>query len=286
MVEASVIERLLKRDRTITLLGVAVLAILAWLYLLAGAGLGMSAWRMTTLALFPHEQAAHWTMPDMPEMDVAGMATGSKPWEPATWALMIAMWWVMMIAMMAPGATPAILLFARVHHEARASGRIEADRAPTGAFAAGYLSVWLAFAVAATALHRALEHAGLITAALMGSQSRWLSGSVLIAAGVYQLSPMKQACLAHCRAPATFLARHWRPGSSGAFRLGVRHGAYCVGCCWFLMALLFVGGVMNVVWIAALATLVLLEKAWRRGRWTRHGAGIVLIAWGLASLLV
>ena len=95
---------------------------------------------------------------------------------------------------------------------------------------------------------------------MMGSQSRWLSGAVLIAAGLYQLSPLKNVCLSHCRAPASFLSRHWRPHALGALRLGAMHGAYCVGCCWMLMALLFVGGVMNLVWIAALAVLVLVEK--------------------------
>jgi predicted metal-binding membrane protein len=191
----------------------------------------------------------------------------------------------MMIAMMAPSATPAILLYARVHRHALAESRSDERFAPTGAFAAGYLAVWLAFAVAATALHWALENARLVSAMMMGSQSRWLSGAVLIAAGIYQLTPMKRACLSHCRAPASFLTRHWRPRASGAFRLGALHGAYCVGCCWMLMALLFVGGVMNVVWIAALAVLVLTEKILPAGEWVGRGASIVLIAWGIATLL-
>jgi predicted metal-binding membrane protein len=223
--------------------------------------------------------------PDMPGMDMSGMTMTPDAWAPGVWALMIAMWWIMMIAMMTPSAAPTILLYAHVHRRALAQGRIQEKLAPTAAFGAGYLSVWLAFAVAATALHWALERAGLVSAMMMGSQSRWLSGTVLIAAGFYQLSPLKHACLSHCRAPASFLARHWRPHASGAFRLGTLHGAYCVGCCWMLMALLFVGGVMNLVWIAALAVLVLIEKALPAGQWLGRGTGVALIAWGVATLL-
>jgi predicted metal-binding membrane protein len=116
--------------------------------------------------------------------------------------------------------------------------------------------------------------------------SRWLSAGVLIAAGLYQLSPLKALCLAHCRAPASFLSQHWRPGAAGALRLGAMHGAYCVGCCWVLMALLFVGGVMNLVWIAVLAVLVLAEKLAPRGEWIGRGAGVAFIVWGVATVIV
>src|SRR5712691_5802341 len=120
----------------------------------------------------------------------------------------------------------------------------------------------------------------------MGSRNRLLSGIVLIAAGLYQLSPFKNICLAHCRTPASFLSRHWRPRALGALRLGAKHGAYCVGCCWMLMALLFVGGVMNLIWIAALAILVLIEKALPPGQWVGRGVGGALIGWGVATLVV
>jgi predicted metal-binding membrane protein len=146
--------------------------------------------------------------------------------------------------------------------------------------------VWLAFAAAATALYWGLERAGLVSAMMMGSQSRLLSGAVLIAAGLYQVSPLKNTCLAHCRAPTSFLSRHWRPHIMGALRLGAMHGAYCVGCCWMLMALLVVGGVMNLAWIAALAILVLIEKALPLGQWIGRAIGIALIGWGVATLLV
>lgn len=284
MPDASAVERLLKRDRAIAIVGVATLAALAWLYILAGAGLGMTAWEMTTLAAFPHNAVRMAS--DMAGMDMSDMMMAPLAWAPVTWALMIAMWWVMMIAMMAPSAAPTILLYAKVHRQAQARGEFQEMLVPTGAFAAGYLTIWLAFAVAATALHWALEHAGLVSAMMMGSQSRWLSGAVLIMAGIYQLSPLKRACLSQCRAPASFLARYWRPRASGAFRLGALHGAYCVGCCWLLMALLFVGGVMNLVWIAALAVFVLIEKSLRAGQWVGRGVGVALIAWGIATLLV
>jgi predicted metal-binding membrane protein len=285
MFEAPAFERLLKRDRVITLAGLTALCALAWLYIVTGAGLGMSAWEMTTLALFPHQHARD-VMPSMPGMDMGATAPMWMAWGFATWALMIAMWWIMMIAMMTPSATPTILLYARVYRHALVLGQIQGKLAPTGAFAAGYLLVWLGFAAAAATLHWALERAGLVSAMMMGSQSRLLSGAVLITTGLYQLSPLKNICLAHCRTPTSFLSRHWRPRALGALRLGAMHGGYCVGCCWLLMALLFVGGVMNLTWIAALAILVLIEKVLPPGQWVGRGVGIALIVWGVATLVV
>jgi predicted metal-binding membrane protein len=285
MCESSTFELLLKRDRAITFVGLAALCVLAWLYIVMGAGLGMSSWEMTTLALFPHQQA-HDLMPGMPGPDMAATVPVAIAWGLTTWALMIAMWWIMMIAMMTPSATPTILLYARVHRHALAKGKVQDKLAPTGAFAMGYLLVWLAFAAAATTLYWGLERAGLVSAMMMGSQSRLLSGAGLMAAGLYQVSPLKNTCLAHCRAPTSFLSRHWRPHIMGALRLGAMHGAYCVGCCWMLMALLVVGGVMNLAWIAALAILVLIEKALPLGQWIGRAIGIALIGWGVATLLV
>jgi predicted metal-binding membrane protein len=282
MPEVPTFEHLLKRDRTITVAGLVILCMMAWLYVVTGAGLGMSARHMTTLAFFPHQQAQD-VMQGMPGMPVD---TARSVWGFATWALMIGMWWIMMIAMMTPSAAPTILLYARVHRAALAKGQLRDEVAPIGAFAAGYLSVWLGFAVAAAVLHFALERVGLISTMMMGSRSRWLSGGVLIAAGLYQLSPLKNVCLAQCRAPASFLARHWRPHASGALRLGAQHGAYCVGCCWMLMALLFVGGVMNLIWIAALTTMVLIEKVLPCGQWIGRSTGVALAGWGVATLLV
>lgn len=260
---------MLKRERAIAIAALVLLCALAWGYTIAGAGLGMSAWDMTGFAWFPHRMGmgdafeAHWSL--------------------AAWVLIVAMWWVMMIAMMTPSAAPAILLYAKVYQHTSAQSKV---LAPTGAFAAGYLLVWLVFSLAAALLHWALDRSGLVAAMMMGSRSRSLSAGLLIAAGIYQLSPLKRSCLAQCRAPASFLSRHWRPHIGGALRLGVIHGAYCVGCCGVLMALLFVGGVMNLVWIAALTALVLIEKAVPGGQWVARGTGVALIFWGAVTLLI
>jgi predicted metal-binding membrane protein len=187
--------------------------------------------------------------------------------------------------MMTPSAAPTVLLYGWIYRHAQAQGR-EQGLAPTWAFAAGYLLVWLGFALAAVGLHWGLERTGLLSPAMMGSQSKWLSAAVLIAAGLYQLSPLQGACLNHCRSPAHFLSRHWRPGAAGAVRLGALHGAHCVGCCWMLMALLFVGGVMNLAWIAALTLLVTAQKLLPGGRWVGRAAGVAMLAWGAATLLV
>jgi len=275
MSAASGLERLLKRDVAITVVGLAVLCALTWAYIVAGAGLGMSAWDMTTLTLLPHTAG--------PSMDMGPMTP--MTWGPGDWALMVGMWWTMMIAMMTPGAAPTILLYARVHRHALAMGAAPKARPATGMFVAGYFLVWLGFSIAAAVLHQILQRVGIVSAITMGVQVGWVSGAALILTGLYQLSPLKHACLSHCRSPAAFLSRHWRPGALGTLRLGVMHGAYCVGCCWMLMALLFVGGVMNLAWIAALSLLVLAEKLLPAGRWVERGAGIVLIVWGAAILL-
>lgn len=283
---AAGLERLLRRDRAITAAGLAVLCALAWVYVATGAGLGHSAWDMTALSLFPHKVAA--PMAGMAGMDMSGMDMPMPipaDWTVGRWALTVAMWQTMMVAMMAPSATPTVLLYARVHRHAQGQGSVE-GLAPTPAFLAGYLLVWLAFSVAAAALQWALERAGLVSASTLGSQSRWLSAAILVGAGLYQLSPLHKVCLNHCRSPATFLSRHWRPGATGAVRLGSQHGAYCVGCCWLLMALLFVGGVMNLAWIGALTLLVMAEKVFPGGRWVGAAGALVLLAWGAVTLVV
>lgn len=280
----SPLERLLRRDGIITIAGLFALWALTCAYVVAGAGLGMSAWAMTQLALLPYQSGAMpaSAMSSMPGMDMDSMAPA---WDSGHWALMIAMWWTMMVAMMTPSAAPTILLYARVHRQAQARGQLTTAGRSTAAFVAGYFFVWLMFSIAATALHAWLESAGIVPASTMGSQVRWLSGATLVVTGLYQLSPLKNTCLSHCRAPAQFLSRHWRPGSRGAFRLGLLHGGYCIGCCWMLMALLFVGGVMNLAWIAALSLLVLAEKVLAAGRWVGYCAGAVLVAWGVLILL-
>ena len=202
----------------------------------------------------------------------AGM-DGMTAMRPPFGALVL-MWWVMMAAMMLPSAAPAILLYARVR-ESRGGQAIAAP----AVFASGYLVIWLLFSVVAAGAQSLLADPAMT---IGGVAAR---AAMLIVAGLYQLSPLKSACLRQCRSPAQFLSRHWKPGATGALRLGAAHGAYCVGCCWLLMALLFVGGVMNFAWIAALTALVALEKIARRGALIGRGAGLGLIGWGAALLV-
>jgi predicted metal-binding membrane protein len=200
-------------------------------------------------------------------------------WTSQYWLIMAVMWWVMMIAMMVPSATPVILLYARVFRHNQRGEDAGAALAPTSVFLLGYLLAWLFFSVGATGLQWALEKLGLVHGMMMWSNSRLLSALFLLAAGAYQLSPLKYVCLNHCRSPVAWLTAHWRAGRGGALRMGLSHGLYCVGCCWFLMLLLFVGGIMNLVWIAGLAIFVLLEKQLPRGIWVaRVSGGLMMLA--------
>ena len=201
--------------------------------------------------------------------DAAGMGAVAAPF-----SALALMWWVMMMAMMLPSAAPAILLYARVR-QARDNGP---GLARSWIFLSGYVAVWLLFSVVAALAQRRLGGSMML-------DNRYAEGALLIAAGAYQISPIKSACVNLCRSPAQFISRHWRPGAAGAVRLGALHGAYCVGCCWMLMALLFVGGVMNLWWVVALAFLVALEKLVNGGQWLARATGLALIAWGLALLL-
>ena len=259
-------EGVLRRERAVISVGLAAVVALAWGYLWHGAGMGMSALDMTSLTLFPHRQTD---------------AMGSMD---AAWAVVITMWWVMMIAMMTPSAAPLILLYGVVLRRHAAAG--QSAYVPSWLLLAGYLTVWLAFSVVAATLQKALQPAGLISEMMLWSRSATLSAAVLAAAGLYQLSPLKRAGLTQCRSPVRFLTEHWRPGRFGSFMLGVRHGAYCVGCCWVLMALLFVGGVMNLIWIAALTLLVLVEKLSPVGEKIGKVSAGLLIVWAVATLLV
>ncbi len=190
-------------------------------------------------------------------------------------AAALLMWWLMMAAMMLPSAAPAILLYARVRQMRGGDSAI----AQTWVFLAGYLALWLVFSLVAASAERLLTGPSMIIA------NGTARGVLLVTAGIYQLSPLKTACLGECRSPAQFISRQWRPGWPGALRLGLLHGAYCIGCCWALMLLLFVGGVMNLLWVVALAAIVAAEKLVPRGEWLARLAGVALIAWGIARLL-
>jgi predicted metal-binding membrane protein len=246
-------------------LAAALLVVLAgaWGWVLTGAGVGMSAVDMTAMA----------------GMD--GWLMRAPVWTPGYAALILVMWWVMMVAMMLPSALPMLLLFARVDRRDR-TGPV--PLVPTLTFAAGYGLVWGGFSLGATALQWGLESLRLLSP-MLETSNRWLGAGILLAAGLWQSTPLKLRCLGQCRSPLSFLVEHWRAGRLGAVRMGLAHGAHCLGCCWFLMALLFVGGVMNLFWIVGLALYVLLEKTIPHGRQLARVTGLALIAWGFVLAL-
>lgn len=266
------VEAVLRRHRAVTIGAVVVLVLLAWFWTITGAGMGMEP-----LASFLPSRVDEHAMTGMAMG--GGMAT-AHPWTVPRFGLTFVMWWVMMVAMMLPSAAPTILLYTKA-----AAGDRRAKRPATEGFLLGYLLIWGGFSLFATLLQMLLEQSGLLVRMHMSLKSANVSAVLLIAAGLYQLSPLKETCLRHCRSPAHFLSRHYRKGSFGALRMGIIHGSYCVGCCWLLMALLFVGGVMNLIWIALLTLLVAAEKLLPFGRCFATVAGLGCIAWGAFILI-
>ncbi|HET7848309.1 MAG TPA: DUF2182 domain-containing protein [Pseudolabrys sp.] len=272
---ATALESVLRRDRAIVAAALAVLTALAWVYIVLLAN-SMAAGGMSM---------GDMPMSNMPMGDSSGMNMGGvlapafKPWTAVEFTTTFAMWTVMMVGMMTPSAAPMILIYARVGRQAALQGK---PFAATGFFAGGYLLAWSLFSLVATGGQWALDRAALLTP-MMATTSGVLGGLVLIAAGLFQWSPVKDVCLKHCRAPLSFIQHHggFRRDAAGSLALGFRHGTYCVGCCWALMAALFVGGVMNIVWIAGLAIFVLLEKVIPAGRIVSRAAGAALIVWGV-----
>jgi predicted metal-binding membrane protein len=251
-------ESILKRDRWIVLAALATTTLLAWGYMV-------------------HEARA---------MNLAGMCCcagmqmsgpDTSPWSTATLVPLFLMWAEMMVAMMLPSATPMILTFAKVQRNRREQER---PFVATGIFLLGYLAVWTGFSAVAAVLQWVL-HAKTLLSPMMVSTSPFLGGALLIAAGIFQWTPLKNSCLASCCSPLNFLMTGWREGKWGAFVMGLKHGTYCAGCCWFLMLLLFVAGVMNVWWIAIITVLVLIEKIAPRGLMLGKIAGVLFIGWGV-----
>jgi predicted metal-binding membrane protein len=213
------------------------------------------------------------------EMGGMLMPMSSGPWTASHAGVMFAMWAAMMAAMMLPSAVPRVLFYALLARRQREGTRAGG---PAALFVAGYVAVWLAFSASATGLQFVLERLSLLSP-MMQATSVALASGVLIAAGIYQWMPLKQSCLRRCRSPLEFVLTYWRPGASGALKMGLRHGADCLGCCWALMALLFFGGVMNLYWIAGLALFVLVEKIAPAGHWIGRAGGVLLVAWGVAA---
>jgi predicted metal-binding membrane protein len=191
--------------------------------------------------------------------------------------LLFIMWWTMMLAMMLPSAAPAILTYSTLSQRFTQQGGLVAS---VIVFVAGYIAVWTVFSVAAVILQLATQNFVTLTG-MMAVTSSVVGGGLLIAAGLYQMSPLKYACLRKCQSPLMFFARSWRKGSWGAFTMGVEHGTYCVGCCWVLMGLLFYGGVMELTWIVAIAVYIAAEKLIPVGTRLSAFSGLVLSGWGV-----
>ena len=254
---SGVAEIALRRDRIIVLSSLAVIIALSWAY-------------VSSLAS------------DMQNMDVATEIAmpQMQAWGVTDFALTFVMWVVMMVAMMTPSASPMILMFAGVN---RRRQKQQVPYVPTSVFLLGYLVVWAAFSVLATAAQWGL-HAVSLLSPMMVSTSPVLGGILLLIAGIYQWTPLKHACLSKCRSPLGFVLNEWREGRWGAFLMGLKHGSYCTGCCWSLMALLFIAGVMNLLWVAAIAGFILLEKVAPAGHRMGRAAGVLMVAGGVVLL--
>jgi predicted metal-binding membrane protein len=234
--------------------------------LLALIGLAVVSWLYIYLQMSP--------------MDEMAMPVAFRRWTAADFALNVALWWVMMPGMMLPSAAPMILTFATANRRKRSRGR---PFVPTAVFTTGYLTAWGLFGIAATVADWGLEQTALMSP-MTQRLTPALGAAVIIVAGVYQLTPFKYVCLTNCRSPFDFVLNHWRDGAVGAFRMGFEHGLYCLGCCWFLMALLFAAGTMSLLWMAAITAFVLAEKLFPAGQWIARASGLVMIAFGLYLL--
>jgi predicted metal-binding membrane protein len=269
----AVLAAVLRRDRAIVAACLVVLILLAWVYIVWLADdMEMGGMDMTGFRMIPAGSGL--------------MMPVDAPWHAIEFAFVFAMWAVMMIGMMTPSATPLVLLYARVGRQASAQ---QQPFAASAFLAGGYLLAWTAFSLIATLSQWAVERMGLLTPS-MASASGAFGGLILVAAGLYQWTPLKDVCLRQCQFPLQFIQRHggFRADAIGSLTLGARHGVYCVGCCWVLMALLFVGGVMNVFWIALISIFVLAEKVVPVRRLISRFAGTLFFAvgvWLIASSL-
>lgn len=257
-VESTAIEVVFKRDRAVVLVALVAVTTLAW-------------WYLVDMAV---------AMADMP-MNLAMGGMRPADWDAGYFGAMFVMWVIMMVGMMVPSATPTILLYALVERKSRP------DDSPywgTTLFAIGYLAAWTGFSLVATFAQWQLSEAALLSP-LMVSTSPVLGGLLFVAAGIYQLTPLKNACLRFCRTPMSFLIHRRRTGSLGPFVMGLDHGSFCIGCCSLLMALLFTLGVMNLLWVAAIAVFVFLEKIVPSAALIGRGSSALLVAMGAALLL-
>jgi predicted metal-binding membrane protein len=257
MQEETTLEAVLRRDRLIVLGGLVGISALAWAYL------GYMTWEMEAMDL-----AMQMAMPR------------TRVWGAVDILLLFVMWVMMMVAMMVPTAASMILTYTALTRRQQTQPE---PFAPTAVFLGGYLVMWTGFSALATLAQWGLHEAALLSPMMMNT-SPILGGVLLLSAGIFQWTPWKYTCLKHCRSPLGFLMTDWREGTWGALWMGLRHGSYCTGCCWFLMALLFVAGVMNLLWVATITAFVLVEKMVPRGDLVGRVAGGVLVLAGIVLL--
>ena len=320
MQNKSFIEMALEKDNLIVSFSIIVVVFISSLYTIFGVGMNMSSLEMTRMTgVFSapnklpsmnmdmtidnmamtdkkttNSQMSPETMTSMDEkldkkmhsMNQV-MAIGAQvqpPFANITYAItMFLMWWLMMIAMMTPSASSMLLLFFRLK---KVGPEKESALRHTYSFLSGYLLMWGAFSIFACAVHLVLNKIQIANEMMMQISSIYVSCTLLIIAGLYQFSSLKQACLQHCRSPADFLAQHKRNGTLGSLKTGMYHGLFCLGCCWMLMGLLFVGGVMNLFWIVGLAVYVIVERAAAKIPLLDRLMGVVLILSGLALFII
>ncbi|MDP9230874.1 MAG: DUF2182 domain-containing protein [Bacteroidota bacterium] len=251
-------EYILRKDRFIVVSGLFVMCILAWLYI-----------------IYLYKQMVHMNM------EALFFAMPMTPsWTALDFMLLFFMWFVMMIAMMTPSVSPLILIFAMVNRQHK---ELKNPFVPTGYLLAGYFLIWAGFSLFTTALQWLLQHISLLSPE-METTNKTLGGIILLAAGIFQFTALKQRCLNYCRTPIDFIHRNWKEGKRGALLMGMENGMYCLGCCWILMILLFVSGIMNLLWIVLIALFVLIEKVLPKVKWVSFIAGAVLIMCGTLVL--
>ena len=244
------------RDKIIVYGGVFLVCAIGWAYM------AYMAWAMENMHLVDM-----WMPPQ----------GGTRSWELIDFWMLFVMWTVMMIAMMTPSVIPMVMMYTTIKKSKQKKGQ---PYSPTFIFLSGYLVAWALFSIVASAIQYPLHDSGLLNP-MMNSRSYLLSGSILVIAGLYQWTPMKDACLTECRSPLSFLMTSWKEGHFGAFKLGVHHGLYCIGCCWALMAVLFSVGVMNMLWVLLITVFVVLEKINPIPQlYMRALTGLLLIVWG------
>ena len=252
-------ENILRKDRLIIISALFIISLLAWLYIIY-------LYRQMTVM---NMDALFFAMPMTPS------------WTMTDFTLLFLMWLVMMIAMMTPAVAPLILIFATVNRQRKQQNRPFVN---TAYLMTGYFLVWAAFSLAATSLQWLLQQISLLNPE-MKTTSKILGSVILMATGIFQFTTLKHSCLQYCRTPIEFVHRHWKEGKQGALRMGIQNGFYCLGCCWMLMVLLFVAGIMNLLWVAVIALFVLIEKISSRTKWISYVAGVVLILYGVLFLI-